>query len=460
MSKRFSTISPVDDNVIFERDYANDAAVDAALNAAKQSEWRKLSLDERLRGVSELIAALMADKERLADELTKQMGRPRRYSPGELGGFEDRAKRMMDFAEGKLAAVDPGEKAGFRRRIERVPLGTVLVLSPWNYPWLTAVNAFVPALLAGNSVIIKHSEQTPLVAERISEAAKKVGLPEGTLSHLHLDYDQVGMVVQDARVNHVCFTGSVEGGRAVQKAARARFIDVGLELGGKDPAYVRSDANVDKAAEGVADGAFFNSGQSCCAVERIYVHESVYDRFVEGVVAAAKALVLDDPVLERTTLGPVVRKRNAEAILAQVNAAIQSGAKALINTEGFEGSDRGLPYLAPQVLVDVDHSMEIMREETFGPVACIQKVSSDDEAIALMNDSRFGLTASIWTKDLDEADSIGHKLDTGTVFANRCDYLDPDLPWVGVKDSGRGATLSPIGFEHLTRPKSFHLREA
>ncbi len=452
------TISPIDGSVVAELAYHEPAAVDAILDRARtaQRAWRRQPLEARAAAVAAFTDAVVAKKDVLAEELTRQMGRPLGQTPGEIGGFEDRAKTMIRLAPEALAPLEPGPKEGFTRYITREPLGVVLVLAPWNYPYLTAVNAIVPALLAGNAVVLKHSDQTPLVAERLAEAAAAT-LPKGLLASLVATHETIAKVVGDSRVDHVCFTGSVEGGRAVHRAAAERFIATGLELGGKDPAYVAADADLDFTVPNVVDGAFFNSGQSCCGIERVYVHESVYDRFVESFVEATKAYVLGDPMDAATTLGPVARARSAAAIQAQIDAAVEAGAVAHIQSP-YPGADRGPAYLGPQVLTAVDHSMTIMSEETFGPVVGIQKVASDDEAVRLMNDSAYGLTASIWTPDLSKAQKLGGELETGTVFMNRCDYLDPELAWVGVKDSGRGATLSKVGFEYLTRPKSFHLR--
>jgi acyl-CoA reductase-like NAD-dependent aldehyde dehydrogenase len=252
----------------------------------------------------------------------------------------------------------------------------------------------------------------------------------------------------------VAFTGSVSGGHAVQRAAAKRFIGTGLELGGKDPGYVRADADLAFAVENLADGAFFNSGQSCCGIERIYVQRSVFDDFVERFTALARQYRLGNPLEKDTNLGPLVRTHAADSVRAQVRQAVRKGAKALLKLKDRPGT----PYLPPEVLVSVDHGMALMTEETFGPVVGIQPVKGDEEAIALMNDSRYGLTASIWTKDADAAVRVGDRVETGTWFMNRCDYLDPALAWTGVKDSGRGCTLSRLGLEAFTRPKSFHLR--
>jgi acyl-CoA reductase-like NAD-dependent aldehyde dehydrogenase len=334
----------------------------------------------------------------------------------------------------------------------------VFVVAPWNYPYLTAVNAIVPALLAGNAVILKHSAQTPLVAERFAEGFAAGGLPKDVFQYLHLSHDDTEGMIESPEVDFVAFTGSVEGGHAVQRAAAERFIGTGLELGGKDPAYVRPDADLAHAVENLVDGAFFNSGQSCCGIERIYVHRDVYDRFVEGFVELTKKYVLGDPLDAAVTLGPMVRASAAELVRRQIAEAVAAGAKALVDPALFAADKPGTPYLAPQVLVDVDHAMRVMTEESFGPVIGIMKVASDDEAIRLMNDSRYGLTAAIWTADEQAAIAIGDQVETGTWFMNRCDYLDPALAWTGVKDSGRGCTLSRLGFQYLTRPKSFHLR--
>jgi acyl-CoA reductase-like NAD-dependent aldehyde dehydrogenase len=336
----------------------------------------------------------------------------------------------------------------------------VFVVAPWNYPYLTAVNSVVPALVAGNAVILKHSAQTPLCAERFAEAFAAAGLPEGVFQHLHLSHDSALTMIAGGSVDFVAFTGSVPAGHAVQEAAAKRFIGAGLELGGKDPAYVRADADLDHAVENLVDGAFFNSGQSCCGIERIYVHADVHDRFVEGVTALTGAYVLGNPLDENTTLGPMVRTAAADFVRGQIAEAVSAGARALIDPAGFPADRPNSPYLAPQVLTGVDHSMRVMTEESFGPVVGIMKVASDEDAVRLMNDSDLGLTASIWTTDADAAVSIGDRVETGTWFMNRCDYLDPALAWTGVKDSGRGCTLSQLGFEQLTRPKSFHLRTA
>jgi acyl-CoA reductase-like NAD-dependent aldehyde dehydrogenase len=457
--KRQKTITPVDGSVYLERELASNATIDRALFMAvkAQKAWKQVPVAERAAICRRMAEWCVARSDELATELSWQMGRPVSQSPGELKrGFHERALYMCNTAESALADLQVEPKPGFQRFIRREPLGVVLVVAPWNYPWLTSVNAVVPALLAGNSVILKMAAQTPLVAERYAEAFRAAGLPDGVFQFLHLDHAQVARVIADPRVAFVAFTGSVPGGRAVQRAAAERFIGTGLELGGKDPAYVRADADLKTSIENLVDGAYFNSGQSCCGIERIYVHKKLFKPFVEGFVELARQYRLGNPLAKETTLGPLVRLDAANAVRAQIRQAVKKGAKALLQLKDYPRS----PYLPPEVLVDVDHGMDVMVEETFGPVVGIQAVKDDDEAIALMNDSRYGLTASIWTQDAEAALRIGDQVETGTWFMNRCDYLDPALAWTGVKDSGRGCTLSRLGLEAFTRPKSFHLRLA
>ena len=454
------TFSPIDGQLLVERELADGAELDAAAARAKhaQAQWRSVPVTERVALARAFVERFAAKNEDISVELTRQMGRPIRYSPGEVRGLAERASYMADIAEVALADIDVGPKPGFSRFIRREPLGLVLVLAPWNYPYLTAVNTIIPALIAGNAVLLKHSDQTPLCAERFRDALAEAGLPRDVFQVVHADHSTIGAFISSGGADFVAFTGSVAGGDAVQRAAATRRVGVGLELGGKDPAYVRADADLAAAVENLVDGAFFNSGQSCCGIERIYVAEPVYDRFVEAFVALTLDYRLGNPLDPETTLGPVVRAGAAELVRAHVREAVALGARALIDPKRFAADAPGTPYLAPQVLVDVDHGMRVMNEESFGPVVGIMKVANDEAALALMNDSRYGLTASIWTSDERAAVHLGDRLATGTVFMNRCDYLDPALAWTGVKDSGRGCTLSRLGYEALTRPKSFHLK--
>lgn len=461
MDKKFQVISPVDGSVYAERPFASAGEIGQALARAEKAQrsWKGSTVSERAAVCRKAVGYFLEHADEIGEELSWQMGRPIRYTPFEIRrGFQERALYMADIAEGALADIRAEEQAGFRRFIRREPLGTVLVLAPWNYPYLTSVNVVFPAIMAGNAVILKHAQQTPLCAERYAAAFEHAGLPEGGFQYLHLSHEQVGDIIADSRIAHVAFTGSVEGGQAIQQAASRRFIAAGLELGGKDPAYVRADANLEYSIENLVDGAFFNSGQSCCGIERIYVHERLFDPFVEGFVELAKQYRLGNPLLPETTLGPMVRASAARFAQEQIGEALRKGAKALIDPALFPAHREGTPYMAPQVLIGVDHTMQVMMEESFAPVVGIMPAKDDEEAIRLMNDSRYGLTASLWSADLDEAIRIGGRIETGTCFLNRCDYLDPALAWTGVKDSGRGCTLSVLGYESLTRPKSFHLK--
>lgn len=459
MSGTAKIISPIDGSVYAERPFLDGAAIASAVAAARdaQAGWAQLSIAERARYCRAALDALAGMQDEIVPEIAWQMGRPTRYG-GENGGVQERGQYMIDIAEESLKAYLPAQKDGFRRYVKHVPLGVVMVIAPWNYPYLTAVNTIIPALMAGNSVILKHATQTLLAGERFAKAFEKAGLPKGVFQNVVLDHASTEKLLASGTIDHVNFTGSVGGGRAIEKAAAGTFMTLGLELGGKDPAYVLPDANLDHAIANLVDGAFFNSGQCCCGIERIYVHEAVYDRFVDGFIDLTKQYVVGNPLDAGTTLGPMAQARFADLIREQKAEALRKGAKAHVNMS--VANDRaGSPYVAPEVLTNVDHQMSVMREESFGPIVGIMKVRNDEEALALMNDSIYGLTASLWTTDTDRAAALGDRIETGTVFMNRCDYLDPALVWTGVKDTGKGAALSAIGYGNLTRPKSFHLRE-
>jgi acyl-CoA reductase-like NAD-dependent aldehyde dehydrogenase len=461
MSATVKCISPVDGSVYVDRPVASDTEIALALERARvaQKAWRQVPVGERAKLVVGLIDAMKAMGNRIGEELAWQMGRPIRYGQGELRGLEERTRYMADIAEESLAPVIPKDvRPGFERYVKREPLGIVFTVAPWNYPYLTTVNSVVPALMAGNAVILKHAAQTLLVGDRFQEAFDRIGLPAGLFQHLVLSHEQTLGIISKGQVNHVAFTGSVAAGRAIERACAGTFTTAGLELGGKDPAYVMADANLPFAVENLVDGAFFNSGQCCCGIERIYVHESHYDRFVTDFVDLTSKYVLDSPLSGDTTLGPMARTGLADTVRRQTAEALQKGATPHLDAARFPRAAEGTPYLAPQVLTEVDHTMTVMTEESFGPVVGIMKVTDDAEAVRLMNDSPYGLTASVWTEDAAAAKRIGDQVETGTVFMNRCDYLDPGLVWTGVKDTGRGAALSSIGFEGLTRPKSYHLR--
>jgi len=454
------TLSPVDGRVYVERPLATASDIERvlAIAVAAQRAWRGVALAERARVCHAFATEFERRGSDIALEISWQMGRPASASPGEVRGTLERTRYMIDAASGALVDLDVGAKSGFRRFIRHEPLGVVLTIAAWNYPYLIAVNSVIPAIMAGNAVILKHSAQTPLCAERFAECLAAAGLPDGVFQFLHMSHADTERVIRDPRIAFVSFTGSVDGGHAVQRAASERFIAIGLELGGNDPAYVREDADFDHAVENLADGAFFNSGQSCCGIGRVYVHKALYARFVEAFVELTRQYRLGNPLDTSNNLGPLVRTAAAADVRRVIEGAVHAGARALIDERSFAASAAGTPYLAPQVLVDVRQEWPVMQEETFGPLVSIMPVGSDDEAVALMNDSRYGLTAAIWTADEQAALAIGDRVNTGTWFMNRCDYLDPALAWVGVRDSGRGCALSVLGYGQLTRPKSFHLR--
>jgi acyl-CoA reductase-like NAD-dependent aldehyde dehydrogenase len=454
-------VSPVDGSVVAERPYAAPAEIEAALNDAQSAQrgWRATPLADRAKFCSAAVEAMLSMADEIAPELAWQMGRPVQYGRNEVLRMAERARHMIDIAPSALANHVPAPLDGFRRFIRREPLGTVFVIAPWNYPYLSAVNSVWPALMAGNAVLLKHAAQTLLVGERFQAAFDRAQLPRGLFRNLVLDHEETARIIRSGRVHQVNFTGSVAAGREIETAAAGTFIGTGLELGGKDPAYIRADANLPFAIENVADGAFFNSGQSCCAVERVYVHKRHFDRVVAGLVDFACKYVFGNPLDSKTTLGPMVRGGAADFVRGQIREAVRQGARRMIPEHAFPPDKPGSAYLAPEVLINVTHDMAVMRDETFGPVVGVMPVDSDEEAIRLMNDSPYGLSASIWTQDADAAERIGQEIETGTVFMNRCDYLDPALAWTGVKDTGRGITLSALGYSTLTRVKSFHLRE-
>jgi len=455
-------ISPIDGSVFAERPVASAEQVESVLAIAHSARpgWRATPIADRAAICNRMVEHMESVADAIGLELAHQMGRPVRYGANEIRrGLQERARFMASIAAERLADIEVDAPDGFRKFLRRDPLGTVLVVAPWNYPYLCVVNSVVPALLAGNTVVLKHATQTLLCAERFAEAFAAAGLPDGVFQHIVATHDDVSTMIADDRIDFVVFTGSVAGGHAIQRQAGARFIGTGLELGGKDPSYVRADCDLAYAIGENVDGAFFNSGQSCCAIERIYVHEDVYDDFVEGFVAATRAYVLGDPLDPDTTIGPMVTAKAADAVRQQIAEAIGAGARALVSEADFAAAAAGTPYVGPTVLVDVDHSMRVMTEESFGPVIGIMKVGSDEEAVRLMNDSEYGLTASVWTNDIDAAIAIGDQVATGTAYMNRCDYVDPSLVWTGVKDTGRGQALSQLGFDSFTRIKSFNLKQ-
>ncbi len=454
------TITPIDNTTYVERDYANSQEIEKALEVSKKIffQWKQTPLKERKEILTKFVDSFLSNSKEIEEELCRQMGRPISQCGGEMNGFEERARYMIEKSEEALEKVISKKNDEFDNFISKDPLGTIFIIAPWNYPYNTSVNSIVPSLLSGNTVILKHSSQTPLCAEQLFKASKASGLPSGVFQFLHLDHKSTSEIISDERIDHVLFTGSVSGGRQVKKAIGERFINAGLELGGKDPAYVRKDCNLQHAIENLADGSFYNSGQSCCGIERIYVDSQIYDDFIDGIKNFTEKYILDDPLKSKTNLGPVVKLSAAKSIRLQVKEAISNGAMDIINKNNFAISEESNCYVSPSVLINVDHTMNFMMEETFGPTVGIMKVNNEDQAVDLMNDSPYGLTACIWTSDKEFAEKFGPRINTGTFFMNRCDYLDPGLAWTGVKNTGTGVTLSVLGFDHVTRAKSYHYR--
>ena len=453
------TITPIDNTVYVEREYHSNKIEETIESSMKaQKDWANLAISERVKLLKNFVDDFLTRGDAIGEELSRQIGRPITQAAGELNGFKERADYMLQIAEKKLADIDVTKDGNFKSFIKRRALGIVFVIAPWNYPYLVAVNSIIPAMAAGNSVILKHSAQTPLCAEQLYQSAKKT-LPKDVFNYLHLNHEDGLKVVSDKRINFVSFTGSVKAGYDVQKATHTKFIDMALELGGKDPAYARHDCDLEKTVENLVDGSFFNSGQSCCGIERIYVDEKIYNNFIELFASKAYNYKLGNPLEKETNLGPVVKLSAANFIHKQMDDAINKGAKKIIDENKFNFPKEHKNYMVPQVLTNVNHNMGFMIEETFGPCVGIMKVKDENEAIKLMNDSPYGLTASVWTKDLEIAEKIGNRVQTGTFFMNRCDYLDPALSWTGVKETGKGCSLSEIAYEKLTAPKSFHLRK-
>ena len=457
--KKIICVSPIDGSIYAEREVDSRANIEKKLRHAQaaQREWAARPISDRRRVVEQAIEHLAVMNDEIVTQLAWQMGRPVRYG-GEISGVQERTAYMSEIAEQTLAPTVIENSPEFNRYIAREPLGLILVIAPWNYPYMTAINAVVPGLIAGNAVFLKHASQTLLVGEHLEQAFSEAGLPEGVFCNLKLDHDLTAALIADRSFDFVNFTGSVTAGKAIERAAAGTFTGLGLELGGKDPGYVRHDADIDAAVETLIDGAMFNSGQCCCGIERIYVHESLFEQFCDKSCAIVENYVLGNPLEADTTLGPMANIRFARLVREQISEAVAAGATPLIDNSIFKMDTGDSTYLGPQILVDVDHSMRVMNEESFGPVVGIVKVRSDEEAIAQMNDSQFGLTASIWSADTETVEKLGRNLQTGTVFMNRCDYLDPALCWTGCKDTGRGVSLSALGYHSLTRVKSYHLK--
>ncbi|KAH7039554.1 Aldehyde/histidinol dehydrogenase [Microdochium trichocladiopsis] len=457
------TISPSTNQVVVEQPATS---IGQARDIARRSRdafasFKLLPMTERRAIVVKALGLIQERKMALGRELSEQMGRPIAYSHKEIETMQKRADYLLEIADEALAPLPGKPENGFRRQIKKIPRGPTLVVFAWNFPYLIIVNALVPALLTGNSVILKPSPQTPLVATRLVEIFEEAGLPKDVLTVVQSgDPETIKQLVQMPEIELVSFTGSTAGGLAIQEASAVRFLPLNLELGGNDAAYVRADADLAYVAAQLVDGAVFNAGQSCCAVERIYVHADVHDRFVEELQKELQTYKLGDPLDPSTMVGPVVSRAAQAAIAAQVQDALAKGAvDATPPNASFASAPSEGNYVAPVLLTGVTHDMQVMREETFGPVIPVARVASDAEAVALMNDSDYGLTASVWTRDLPAGEALLEQLEAGTVFVNRCDYPNPDLAWTGWKKSGLGCTLGPRGFDAFFKLKSYHVKE-
>jgi acyl-CoA reductase-like NAD-dependent aldehyde dehydrogenase len=452
-------ISPYTQKRVCSLPWDSGAKLQQKVKSAQESyqTWRKVPLKQRILLVKRGLSYFRKNSEEIAREITMQMGKPIREARREVATFFERAEYMLSIRPEMLKTSLLPEKVGFHRRIEQTPLGVIFNIAAWNYPLLIPVNVIVPALLSGNTVLLKHSPKTPLCGQRFEEAFGTQTTPGNLVTNLILTNTEASRLIRDPRIGYVAFTGSVPTGRIVYRQAAARLLDVGLELGGKDAAYVASDADLHFSVENLIDGACYNAGQSCCAVERIYVHQKHYFEFLRQAKRLLEQYKMGDPFSEETTLGPLVSRSDLTKLENQVADALKRGAQLLLGGKRCENKTRGNFFL-PTLLADVPNDAMVMQEESFGPIVPVKMVKNDEEALAAMEESRYGLTASIFTKSQARAERFARDLSVGTIYQNRCDYLDPALPWTGAKESGVGSTLSRYGFYHLTRRKSIHFR--
>ncbi len=441
-------VNPYNQEIVCALPYHNRAELNQKVATAVEAyqQWRLVPIEKRIKAVIGGLSYFRTHEEEIAREITIQMGKPICEARREVTTFFDRAEYMISISKETLQADSLPEKNGFHRRIEHAPLGPILNIAAWNYPLLIPVNIVIPALIAGNTVLLKHSPKTPLCGKRFEEAFGHL------VQNLILTHTQTSQLIADPRIQYVAFTGSVATGRHVYQQAAKRLLPVGLELGGKDAAYVAEDADIQFAVENLVDGACYNAGQSCCSVERVYVHKKYYADFLKRAKPILKQYKLGDPMSDETTLGPLVSKSDLDKLEAQLADSISRGARLLL------GGKRWNNFFLPTLISDVPNDAIIMQEESFGPIVSVKMVRNDEEALSDMADSRYGLTASIWTKSKLRAERFAQELPVGTVYQNRCDYLDPALPWTGVKESGIGSTLSRYGFYSVTRRKAIHFR--
>jgi acyl-CoA reductase-like NAD-dependent aldehyde dehydrogenase len=422
---------------------------------AAQPAWARMRLKQRLGAIQRFRELVVADSERLAHVLSTEVGKPISQARNELKGVLPRIDFFLEEAAHTLRTAKVSKDAGMEERISHEPLGVVANVSAWNYPWFVGSNVFIPALLTGNTVLYKPSEFAAMTGMEIARLMHAAGVPEGVFTTIIGD-GKVGGALISQPVDGIFFTGSVATGKRIAEATRGRLVKLQLELGGKDPIYVCEDVDVAKAAAGIADGAFYNTGQSCCSVERIYVHERVFAPFVEAFMKEVRGFKRGDPSADSTYIGPLTRAPQLKVLEAQVKDAVKKGARVLAGGKRVKAKGN---WFEPTVLVDVDHTMAVMREESFGPIIGIMAAKDDDTAIGLMNDTSYGLTAGVYTGDRQRAERILGQLNAGSVYWNCCDRVSPRLPWSGVGDSGIGLTLSTYGIEAFTRPKAWHLRE-
>jgi acyl-CoA reductase-like NAD-dependent aldehyde dehydrogenase len=436
-------------------DDAASAAAKAAAARAAQPAWAAVPLAEKLAMVQRFRASVVAELDALAHTLTLEMGKPISQARNELNGLLPRIDFFVEQTAASIRDEHVFDGGGMHEQITHIPLGVVANISAWNYPWFVGCNVILPALLTGNVVLYKPSEHATMTGLHITRLLHAAGVPTDVMQCL-VGAGEVGSALLAQRLDGVFFTGSHATGVRIAQAVAPKLLKLQLELGGKDPVYVRADADPLAAAEGLADGAMYNTGQSCCSVERIYVHESAHDAFVERFVATVKGMRMGDPLQADTYIGAVTRAPQLAVLQAQVDDAVARGATLHCGGRSRPGPGN---WFEPTVLSNVNHTMELMREESFGPVIGIQKVRGDDEAVALMNDTRYGLTAGIYTRDEAKARELLAQVNAGTVYWNCCDRVSPRLPWSGHGDSGVGLTLSTYGIQAFTRPKAWHLRQ-
>ncbi|KGJ95677.1 aldehyde dehydrogenase family protein [Thalassotalea sp. ND16A] len=458
-----NTMNPYTGELIKSYRHDDKADINTKLATLQHSfkAWRNVAVKQRVVVLRQACRYFDSNRELIAKEISAQMGKPLRQAKNEVHGFFERANFLLDNAEQVLSAdiISTGisaEQDGIARRIEHSPLGTVLILAAWNYPLLIAVNGVLTALLCGNTVLLKHSSITLSIGLHFEQAFGHIPGYENLIKHLIVDHQALSEIISEAAIDHVIFTGSVAAGQSVYQHTAKQFNQCHLELGGKDGAYVAKDADPVKAAVSIVDGAMYNAGQSCCGIERVYVHEKIYSAFLAKSEELIAGYNMADPMADDCDIGPLSRPQAAVEMQTQIMDAQLKGAKIILG--GKTQIIGGSTFFQPTLLTDVNHQMRVMREENFGPIMPVMKVDSDEEALALINDSRYGLTSAIYTNDDELAETFAAQAQTGTVFRNRCDYLDPALPWTGYKDSGIGSGLSQYGFFCLTRPKAINFR--